>query len=248
LVVLAISDETADEVQPYVEELGLNITVAAGSPSFSAYGVPHRPRTYVVDPTGKLVWRGQPNELATSTIEAALKGAKPRNTNVLVFKPQTAAEGRVTAHLKSVEQGKLAKTQAALAAFATDEKATDAEKASAAALAAEIEGHVGLLLSQGERFTKSRDMLKAVLIYDTVAKEFGAAQVGADAKSKLDAIKADEKLSKELAAAEAFEKTKDSAAKLKGAKARDKWAEFAQKYKGTRAAERATALARPPKN
>ena len=247
-MVLALSDEGADLVEPYVDEMGITVRVGAGSQAGNAFKIKGYPSSAVVNAEGKVIWQGHPSSLSKGTVEEALKGAKPRNTNMLAFAPQTAAEGRVAAHLKSVELGKLGKTHAALAALASDAKASDAEKASAAALSAEIEGHVGALLSQGERFVKSRDMLKAVLIYDTVAKEFGAAQPGADAKSKLDAIKADEKLSQELAAAEAFEKTKDSAAKLKGAKARDKWAEFAQKYKGTRAAERATALARPPKN
>jgi hypothetical protein len=247
-VVLAISDESADVVAPYVDELGLTIKVAAGSTSFGAYGVPHRPRTYLVDASGKLAWKGQPDALSNSAVEAALKGAKPRSSNFLAFAPSAEAEGRVAAQLKSIEQGKLGKAHAALTALAADDKATDAEKTGAAALVAEIDGHVGALVQQAERFTKARDVQKSVLIYDGLAKEFGAAKHGADAKAKADEIRKDATLSKELAAAEAFEKTRASVAKLGTTKAREKWKEFAEKYKGTRAGERAMAVARPAKN
>lgn len=248
LVVLAISDETADVVAPYVDELGLTIKVAAGSTSFGDYGVPHRPRTYLVDASGKLVWKGQPNELSNSAIESALSGAKPRSSNFLAFAPQAAVEGRVAAQLKSIEQGKLGKAHAALTAFAADAKASEAEKSGAAALCAEIDAHVGALVAQAERFLKSRDVLKTVTIYEALAKDFGAAKHGADAKAKLDEIEKDATLAKELAAAEAFEKTKGSVAKLGTTKARDKWREFAEKHKGTRAAERARAISKPPKD
>ncbi len=245
---LAISDESAEVVAPYVDEMGLTIKVAAGSKSFGDFGVPHRPRTYLVDAAGKLVWKGQPDELSNSTVEAALKGAKPRSSNFLAFAPTESASGRVAAQLKSIEQGKLGKAHAALLAFAADAKATEAEKTDAAALAGAIEAHVAALMSQAERFTKANDVLKSITIYDALAKEFGAAEPGADAKSKADEIRKDEKLAKELAAAEAFEKTRDSVAKLGTTKARDKWKDFAEKYKGTRAGERARAISRPPKD
>lgn len=244
LVILGLSDESSDEVSAFVDEKGYTARIAYGSQTKGKYGVNGIPATFLVGPDGKLAWSGHPSELNDSVLEAALKGAKPRSGGIFGFTPNTAAEGRVAQQLKLIEDGKLGKALAALSTIAQDAKATEGEKSSAAALTAEIEGHVASLMNQCERQVKSLDVLRAVKVYEAVAKEFGTAQLGVDAKSKLDAIKADEKLSKELAAAEAFEKTKDSAAKLKGAKARDKWVEFAQKYKGTRAAERATTLAR----
>ena len=51
-------------------------------------------------------------------------------------------------------------------------------------------------------------------------------------------------LSRELAAAEAFRKTKKSAAKLSTAKKRKKYKAFAKQWSGTKAAEKASASAR----
>jgi hypothetical protein len=246
-VVLALSDEGSELVGPYVDELGITVRVGAGSKANEAFKVKGYPSAAVIDAKGNLAWFGHPSSLSNGIVEDALKGAKPRSANFLAFLPKTAAEGRVAAQLKSIEQGKPGKAHAALTALAADAKATEAEKIGAAALVAEIDGHVGALVQQAERFTKALDVQKSVLIYEALAKEFGAAKHGADAKSKVEEIHKDAALSKELAAAEAFEKTRGSVAKLGTTKAREKWKEFAEKYKGTRAAERAMAIARPAK-
>ena len=247
-MVLALSDEETEKVGAYVDEMGLTVRVGAGSQAAGAFKVKAFPTTAVIDADGKLVWQGSPGSLSNGIVEDALKGAKPRSSNFLAFAPTEAASGRVAAQLKSIEQGKLGKAHAALLAFAADAKATETEKSEAAALAGAIETHVTALMTQAERFTQSRDVFKSITIYDALAKEFGAAKSGADAKSKADEIRKDATLAKELAAAEAFEKTRESVAKLGTSKARDKWKDFAEKHKGTRAGERAQAMARPPKN
>lgn len=246
-MVLALSDEDAEKVGAYVDEMGLTIRVGAGSQASGAFKVKGFPTTAVIDADGKLAWQGHPSSLSNGIVEDALKGAKPRSSNFLAFVPTESAGGRVAAQLKSIEQGKIGKAHAALLAFAADAKATETEKTDAAALAAAIDAHVAALMTQAERFVQSRDVLKSVTIYDALAKEFGAAQQGADAKSRAEAIRKDATLAKELAAAEAFEKTRDSVAKLGTSKARDKWKDFAEKHKGTRAGERARAMSRPAK-
>lgn len=248
LVILGLSDETADKVGAFVDEKGYTARIAHGSTAKGKYGVSGIPATFLVGPDGKLLWSGHPTELNNSLLEGALKNAKPRAGGMFAFTPNSAAEGRVTQHLKAVEEGKLGKSLAALTALTQDTKATEAEKAAATALMAEIDGHVAALMNQGERNMKSRDVLKAVTIYDALAKEFGASKPGSDAKAKLDEITKDATSAKELAAAEAFEKTKASVSKLGTGKARDKWKEFAEKHKGTRAAERARELSKPPKD
>ncbi len=248
LVILGLSDETPEKVGAFVDENGYTARIAHGSHTSGKYGVTGIPATFIVGPDGKLVWSGRPSELNSSILENALKGAKPRNGGMLAFAPSSAAGGRIAGQLKACEDGKIGKAHAALLAFAADEKASETERTDAAALAGEIETHVAALMSQAERFTKARDVFKSVAIYDALAKEFGAAKTGSDAKAKADEIRKDATLAKELAAAEAFEKMRESTAKLGTSKARDKWKDFAEKYKGTRAGERANAIARPSKS
>jgi len=227
--------------------MGLTVKVGAGSQAGGAFKIKGYPTTAVIDADGNVAWMGHPGSLSNSIVEDALKGAKPRAGSFLAFTPASVAEGRAAGQIKSIEQGKLGKAHAALLALSTDEKASEAEKTAANALIAEIDTHVGRLTTQAERFVKARDVLKAVTVYEALSKEFGAAKPGADAKARMDEIEKDAVLSKELAAAEAFEKTKSSVSKLATAKARGKWEDFAEKYKGTRAGERAAAIANPPK-
>jgi len=128
-------------------------------------------------------------------------------------------------------------------AIAADAKSTDAEKTGAQALSAEITEHTKLLAEQGENYLKARDVLRGIEVYDLIAKEFSAQPQGAQAKARIDEIRKDPVLSKELAAAEAYQKLRDSTAKLSTSKQRDKLKDFADKYKGTKAADRASLLA-----
>jgi len=246
-VVLAVSDEDAEKVGAYVDEMGLSVRIGAGSPSANAYKIAGYPSTALIGPGGKLLWQGHPSGLTNGEVEAALKGAKPLPTSFLAFAPTSALEGRVASQAKAIEQGKLARAHAALSAFGSDAKATDGEKASASALLGEVDAHVAALVAAAERSAKNRDPHKAVTVYDALAKEFGSAAQGASAKSAADAIRKDPVLSKELNAAEAFEKLRSSTAKLATAKRRDKLVEFAEKWKGTKAGERAKAAATPSK-
>jgi hypothetical protein len=243
LVVLALSDEEAEKVGAYVDEMGLTIRVGSGSDAGNAYQVKGLPTTAVIDASGKLAWMGHPSSLSNGTVEAALKGAKPRSSNFLALQPSREFAGKVEAQAKASAQGKIGKAHAALKALAADAKATEEEKSDAAALISEIETHVGALREQSERFVKALDLVKALMIQDALAKEFAGAEIGTQAKVRADEIEKDPKLSKELAAAEAFDKLRESVSKLASSKKRDKFKEFAEKYKGTRAAERARSAA-----
>lgn len=228
--------------------MGLTVRVGAGSQASGSYAIAGYPSTVLIGPDGNLVWQGHPSELSNGTVESALKGAKPPPSSFLAFAPKAAAEGRVAAQAKAIEQGKLAKAHSALLGFAADAKATEGEKTSASALAAEIEAHVQALVAQAERFAKAREPLKSVTVYDTLAKEFGAAKIGTDAKAAAEALRKDPAASRELEAAEAFDKLRSSTAKLASSKRKDKYKEFAEKWKGTKAGDRAKAAAAPKKD
>ncbi|MBM3991709.1 MAG: hypothetical protein FJ298_11965 [Planctomycetes bacterium] len=246
-MVLAVSDEDAAKVGAYVDELGITVRVGAGSPSSNAFKIRGYPSSALIGPGGKLLWQGHPSGLSKGDVEAALKGAKPLPSGFLAFAPTSAPEGRVAEQAKAIEQGKLAKAHAALSAFGSDAKATEAEKTSASALLGELDAHVASLVAAAERSAKNREPRTAITVYDALAKEFGSAAQGASAKSAAEAIRKDAVLAKELDAAEAFEKLRASTAKLATAKRRDKLVDFAEKWKGTKAGERAKAMAKPAK-
>lgn len=242
---LAVSDEEHKLVADYVDQMNISsVRVASGTTSIGEYDIPGYPTTALIDPQGKIVWMGHPGSLSDGVVEGALKGAKPFNPNFLALAPSEPAAGRLAAIAKSMESGKLGKALGAAKGFDADPKATPEEKAGANKLAAEIDAYVGVLKAQGEQFVKSLDLIKALTVYDALTKDFAGMETGTAAKARIDEIKKDPKLSKELAAAEAFEKVREQASKLGSSKARDKYKEFAAKNKGTRAGERAAGMAR----
>lgn len=243
-MVVAVSDEADKTVSDYIDALGIQIPVAAGSQAGGAYGVRGIPHSVLVDPQGKVAWSGSPYSISKGAIKDALKGAKKGARSFLAVPVDEPPAGRLAPHAKAMEQGNPGKALAPLLAFASDAKATDEEKSGAAALVAAIEEHVALLNRQAEALVKSRDVLRALAVFDALAKEFGAAPPGEAGKKRAAELRADPAIKKEIAGAEALQRAIEQAAKLASSKAKAKYQEVVDKHKGTRAAERAAALLR----
>jgi hypothetical protein len=243
-VVVAVSDEPDELVADYLDSMGIEIPVGAGSPASGKYGVKGIPHSVLIDPTGKVAWSGSPYSLSKGTVKAALKGARKRSANFLAIPVEGAATGRLAAPAKAMEAGSLGKALPALLAIADDAKATEAEQSEAKKLAASIEDYVKLLNAQAETFVSARDVLKGLLVLDTLAKEFSGSPIGDAAKKRAESIRKDEGLAREIAGAEAFQRAQEQAAKLGTTKAKAKYQDVVEKFKGTRAAERAAAILR----
>jgi hypothetical protein len=242
--VIGLSDEDEQKVGDYIDQMGLTLRIGSGSKASGRYGVAGIPSSALIDPQGKVVWTGHPSSLSDATLQAALKGARPRSASMFALPPPKELAGRLASVGKSMEAGKLGAALKAASAAAEDAKASDAEREDAQAAVAAITEHVDLLREQGEAFAKSLDVVRALLVFDGIAGEMSGTPAGDAAKARAAEIRKDPMLSKELAAAEAFERTKASAAKLASSKARAKWEDFAKKYEGTRAGDRAKALSR----
>jgi hypothetical protein len=243
LVVLALSDETPEKVAEYVDQMGITVRVASGFSNVGAFKIPGYPSATIIGPDGKIAWFGDPRSLSAGTVKEALAGAKPRSSSFLAVVPSKAPSGKLAPIAKSMEQGKIGKAHASLRDIAGSDKSTAEEREDAKAFAAEIEAHVKLLNEQAEAYVASRNVVDALTVLEAVSKEFAGAELGTTAKARVDQIRKDPALSKELQAAESLEKLRSSVAKLASSKARDKYREFAEKHSGTRASDRARALA-----
>jgi len=247
LVVVAVSDEADKVVADYIDSLGIQVAVGAGSPASGKYGVNGIPHSVLIDVNGKIAWSGSPYDLSKGIVKDALKGAKKRPSNFLSVPLEQAVTGRLTAIGKTMSGGNPGKALAALNTLAADEKATAEEKAGAATLVEAIEEHVKLLNGQAEGFLKSLDVQRGLLVLDAIAKEFSG-NIGDAAKARAAEVRKDEKLMKELAGAEALSRAQEAASKLGASKAKAKFQEVVEKHKGTRAAERAAMMMRAKKD
>jgi len=60
LVVLALSDEGASTVEPFVEANGMTYPTGAGSGSGRGFKVAGIPAGFLIDHTGTILWSGHP--------------------------------------------------------------------------------------------------------------------------------------------------------------------------------------------
>jgi hypothetical protein len=248
--VLALSDEGADLVEPYVEERGIALRVGMNSRANAAYGVKGIPHAVLIDPEGHVVWRGHPGSLSDGKVKDALKGArKPGKTEYLAFSGAVpdahaaalAANPGLVALQDKARAGELGKVFAGLDAF--DAGGDAGVEAAKAALAESATAHATLLAEQADAAVKSLDVAAAVEVLGSLSKELAGRPAGDAAAARLKEIQADKRLMTELEAAEAFQRTVKSADKLATSKKRKKYEDFAEKFKGTRAGRRAEALA-----
>lgn len=243
---VAVSDEDAKLVSEYVDSMGITIPVASGSQAGGAYGVTGIPSSALIGPDGKIAWVGSPYSLSKGKVKEVLKGARKRSTNFLAVPVENEPKGRLAAVAKSMAQGDLGKALPAAQDVVLDEKAAGTEKEEAGVLVGAIQDHVKLLNEQAEGFVKSRDVLKALLVFDALGKELGG-ELGDAAKKRAADIRKDPVQVKEIAAAEALVRAQEQTAKLASGKAKAKYQEVVDKHKGTRAAERAQAIMRAKK-
>jgi len=238
--VVALSDEGRKLVGDYVDSMGLTLRVASGTTSNKAYGVGGIPHSVLIDPSGKVVWRGHPSGLSKGTVKDALKGARALG-GFMALKLEQELGGALASAAKAAEAGKLGKALDAAQAVATGSSSTEEDKEQAQALAQALEQHAALLSQQAEDFLRRRDMLPAVQVLEALAAELSGREAGNKAADSLAGIRKDESLSRELAAAEFLDRARAAAAKLGTKKGKSKLEAVVEKYPGTRAAERAKA-------
>lgn len=240
---LALSSEEAAKVEPYLEQLSVTVTVAAGSTTSGRYGVRGIPDAVLIAPDGTIAWSGHPGSLAKSKVEEVLKGArKPAPGGYLALDSTVEADGALGSAVNAARAGELAKAYAQAQKVAENAGAGEAEQEKARTLLRELDAHVAELEKAAETLIQRLSVLQAVEIYEGLGKALKGTEAGERVAGRLRNIKKDERLSAELAAAEAFEKLRGRSAKLSTSKKRTAYEDFARKNPGTKAAERAMAF------
>lgn len=240
---LALSGEEAEKVEPYLEQLNVTVTVASGSTTSGRYGVRGIPDAALIAPDGTIAWSGHPSSLSKSKVEEVLKGArKPVPGGYLALDPTIGGEGALGPAVNAAKAGELAKAYTQARRVADLETAPAADREQARVLIGELDAHVAELEKAAETQIQRLSLLQAVEILEGLGKALKGTEAGERAAARLREIKKDERLSAELAAAEAFEKLRARSAKLSTSKKRTAYEDFARKNPGTKAAERAMAF------
>jgi hypothetical protein len=247
-VVIALSDEPMEKVEPYMEQMDApNVWVGTGSSAGGAYGVRGIPKSFLIGPDGKVAWHGHPSEVNKSLLKGVLKGAKKPSGGMLGVKTDFKVDPKVAKAQTLAADGQLSAALKAIAAIEADAAATEQQKSDAKAVREAIERHAESLNASGERFVKAKDVGKGLQVLDALANELAGTDAGTKASKRAEEIRGDKALMGELEAAKALDKLREQLKSLAASKARPKYEEFAKKYAGTKAADRAKMLARPQK-
>ena len=80
VVVIGLTNESADKVKPFAENMDMNYIVGTGSQSGRAYGVRGIPHAVVIAPDGTVAWEGHPMgglDEAVASLVAEQRAAAP---------------------------------------------------------------------------------------------------------------------------------------------------------------------------
>ena len=247
LRVLALSSESREEVEAYVEQMGIPVTVAAGSRAAGAYGIPGYPSAVLIDADGNLAWQGHPGGLSKGLVKKLIQGAKRPKIDLFAvrYDPEEEIDSDVGKARDLAHDGRLSDASREIQSILSDENSGETARKQAAELEKVIAAKVAALTKRAEAHLKIGDIDLGIEILKSISKEFDDSENGKTADARLAEIGTDERIQAELEAAKAFERLKKQIRPLKPAKAKPKIEEFAEKHAGTRAGDRASMMLRP---
>lgn len=74
LKIVAVSNETGDEIAAFIRQERVTYPVARAARAFADYGVRGIPHAFIVGRDGKVLWRGHPGSISDGMVEAWLGG------------------------------------------------------------------------------------------------------------------------------------------------------------------------------
>ncbi|MCH2100622.1 MAG: TlpA family protein disulfide reductase [Planctomycetes bacterium] len=126
---LAITDESASQIEKFIPSKGITYPTAAGgaSRSFRSWGVRGRPSAYLIDHEGVVIWQGHPARLSHAQIEEAIARAESdgpwdpgERHEVLKRAVKSAQEGKLGVAWKAAESARKRAMEDAVATAAID--------------------------------------------------------------------------------------------------------------------------------
>ncbi len=233
-VILAISAEPKSTLEKFVgdKKATYRVGVDDGGEVGGIYAGSGVPRSWLVDPEGKVVWKGHPGSLQESQIEEQLK--KVQDTKLRDVVPALAAAKG------DVEKKKLGDAWAKAQKVLANEKAPEADKADAQYIADVVKKRAESALASAEQLASSRQFPKAIQKLKEIAAQFKGTEWEKAANEKRKAVEADPDAKKEIEAQAVLDKLLAQEKALKKDKEKKKfmsnYLNFVKKYEGTQAA------------
>ena len=248
LVVIALTAETRSKVEPFIRQNNYTFPVALDDSckTNQSYGIKSIPTTYLLGPTGRVVWQGNP--LSTKELDSAIErvmedveGFLPEKLLTLEF--ELTVERELSKRLKTAsryaKQGKYASAVRTAAKVLKSSKATDEDKRDANYLIGRVELHGEKLLAKAKLLIEKKRYLEAEQLLKRIDKAFSGTDIEKRASKELRRMRTNKVISKELRAAKALDAALKKLEDGKTDEAKKSLEELIAKYPGTEAAKRA---------
>lgn len=232
LTVIAITRQDRSAVDKFIEETGAKHTIVIeGGDSMRAYGSRSWPTTFLIDPGGRIVYRG--STVPDSTITETLESVK-----ILPEFPQALKSAR-----KAFDKEKFSDAQKAIAKALEKGKLEDAEKTAAEGIAAWLTWYANSNLEAAAKATAAGKHYEAWTAYNDVAAWYKGAPEGERAAAAAKELLADKETKAEIKAGDKFAKLKLKIADMSPKKALKALKPMTgRKYRDTVAGKQAAAL------
>lgn len=228
-MVVGVTGEDSKDVTAFIEKHKVTYPMAIG---WNDWGVRGIPDAFLIDPEGKVLWRGHPGQLDDKLVEQALANARPA----------TYAKG-LEGVAKKIAGKDFGGAFADCKKLLTDGALSAEAQAQADKLCADIESKVATLVDQGNERLAGDDVFAAFEAFDAVARGYGKVPRAEEATAKLQELQKNPKLKKEigggqkLAVAQKLDQSRDYD------KAHKEYKAIVSSFSGTKAAKTAAEAA-----
>ena len=239
LVILSFPDAGAGNLSGYFDSFNVPFPVGIGGTSREAWGVSDPFYLIFLDRNGEVFWRGPPNGLWNGKLLKGLKGAKRLGDRGVLALHLSRDPGKAMAKVASqCAEGELGAALKSVEAVTSNERSAEENRADTTFVLESIEAHVKMLMEQIEVAIKHGEVLEAVAALDVLAKELKRHPFGEAPAARLEEVRADPVLQKEIEAAELYEKLIEAYYRRGLQKNRERFDKLIEDYGNTRAAQK----------
>jgi thiol-disulfide isomerase/thioredoxin len=188
VVIMGLTDEPREKVEPFAKELGMNYAVGGGSTSGQQYGVTGIPTAFVLDTAGTVVWAGHPmDEAFEKAIESQLKKTPP---TMMSAADKAAAEAVLEKVADALKKYQYASAAALLAKIAKPDDDSGIG-ARVEAVRKALANQAAVRLEEAEKSLAARDVYKASIALADVSAISPGSEQDSKAQQRLKELLAD---------------------------------------------------------
>lgn len=235
--IVAVSDEKEATVDKFIQDKAIKYGVVLSATKFQElYGRNGRPTSWVLDPEGKVIWKGHPSRLSAEMVAEWVKDLAPTKVDREVAKEVKGAA-------EAFDKGEYGRAQVEAAKVGT-EAADELVKADAKYVEELVQKHVDAYNRKMEAARTAGDLVKLGKLMEDAAARFKGSEQGDKWATEAKELVKSKEYKDTLKAQEALDEIKPKLEDMKASSARKALEKIAKKYPDTKAGKEAAELAK----